>query len=209
MLHQIDHLLYGVRDLQEGIAHIHGLTGVKPVIGGSHPGLGTHNALMGLGNHIYFEIIAPDPEQKVDRIWMDLDQLEKPKLFRWAATTRNVMAVRDKGLARGIDIGTIKSGSRYKPDGSLLEWTLSDPNVNLADGLIPFFIDWGEKGNPASQLPAGCILKSFKATHPQPQKVDSLLNILGLQLEINQGPEVLLTAEIMTPKGLIHLSGSG
>lgn len=206
MLHQIDHLLYGVRDLQEGIDYIHELTGVKPVIGGSHPGLGTHNALMGLGNNIYFEIIAPDPHQEVERTWMDLDQLENPKLFRWAATTQNVMAVRDKGLAGGIDIGAVKSGSRYKPDGSQLEWTLSDPNMNLAHGLIPFFIDWGEKGNPTPQLPTGCILISFKAAHPQPQKVDRLLNILGLQMEVDQGPDVLLTAEIMTPKGLIHLS---
>lgn len=206
MLHQIDHLLYGVRNLQEGMDYIHKLTGVKPVIGGSHPGLGTHNALMGLGNNIYFEIIAPDPEQEVERTWMDLNQLEKPKLFRWAATTQDVTAVKKKGLVGGIDIGAVKSGSRYKPDGSLLEWTLSDPNVNLADGLIPFFIDWGEKGNPTPQLPAGCTLQSFKAIHPQPQKVDRLLNALGLQLEVDQGPEILLTAEIMTPKGRIHLS---
>ena len=206
MLHQIDHLLYGVRNLQEGIAYIHELTGVKPVVGGSHPGLGTHNALMGLGNNIYFEIIAPDPQQKVDRVWMDLDQLEKPKLFRWAATTRDVMAVRNKGLSNGIDIGAVKSGSRYNPDGSLLEWILSDPNVNLGDGLIPFFIDWGEKSNPTPELPTGCKLKSFSASHPHPDKINRSLLTLGLELEVQQGPDFILTAEIETPKGYKVLS---
>ncbi|GAB5527448.1 MAG: VOC family protein [Roseivirga sp.] len=206
MLYQIDHLLYGVRNLQEGMAYIHELTGVKPVIGGSHPGLGTHNALMGLGNNIYFEIIAPDPQQKVERVWMDLDQLEKPKLFRWAATTRDIMAVRNKGLSNGIDIGAVKSGSRYKPDGSLLEWTLSDPNVNLGDGLIPFFIDWGERGNPTSELPTGCALKSFSATHLHPDNINQSLDALGLELEVQQGPDSILIAEIETPKGYKVLS---
>ncbi len=206
MLHQIDHLLYGVPDLEEGIAYIHELTGVKAVIGGSHPGLGTHNALMGLGNNIYFEIIAPDPQQEVERTWMDLDQLEKPKLFRWAATTRDVPAVRDKGLAGGIDIGSIKSGSRYKPDGSLLKWTLSDPNVNMGNGLIPFFIDWGEKGNPTPELPTDCTLKSFSATHPYPDKITPSLLALGLELEVRQGADPMLSAEIITPNGVIVLT---
>lgn len=206
MLHQIDHLLYGTPNLEEGIAYIHELTGVKPIIGGSHPGLGTHNALMGLGNNTYFEIIAPDPQQTVDRVWMALDQLKGPKLFRWAAASCDVPAIRDQGLRKGVNIGHVKSGSRYKPDGALLEWTLSDPNVNLGQGLVPFFIDWGQKGNPTPLLPTGCLLKSLKAEHPDSERITRTLNTLGLQLEINQGPEALLKAEIMTPKGLIHLS---
>lgn len=206
MLHQIDHLLYGTKDLNEGIAYIHELTGIKPVIGGSHPGLGTHNALMGLGNNIYLEIIAPDPNQNVEHIWMDLDQLKKPKLFRWAATTGDAHQVRNQGLKTGIDIGEVKSGSRYKPDGSLLEWTLSDPNVNLGNGLIPFFIDWGEKGNPTSELPGGCTLESFRAIHPNPDKVKSTLTDLGLNLDLQKGQQVQLIAQLSTPNGRITLS---
>lgn len=206
MLHQIDHLLYGTKDLNQGIAYIFQLTGVKPVIGGSHPGLGTHNALMGLGNDIYLEIIAPDPKQEVERIWMDLDQLERPKLFRWAATTGDAQQVRNQGLSADIDIGNVRSGSRYKSDGNLLEWTLSDPNVNLGDGLIPFFIDWGVKGNPTPELPAGCTLKSLKATHPKPQQISKTLTALGLNLDLQPGSEVQLIAELLTPNGPVTIS---
>ncbi|MCE7995108.1 MAG: VOC family protein [Roseivirga sp.] len=206
MLHKIDHLLYSTKDLSEGIDHIHRLTGVKPVIGGSHPGLGTHNALLGLDHNIYLEIIAPDPNQDVDRVWMDLDQLENPKLFRWAASSTDVKAVRDQGLKAGFDIGEVKSGSRYKPDGSLLEWTLSDPNVNLGDGLVPFFIDWGAKGNPTPGLPTGCRLEAFEAVHPEPEKIKSMLTTLGLDLETKTGISAQLIAKLQTPKGLVVLS---
>lgn len=61
---QLDHLVYGVSSLDEGMVHFHNLTGIKPVIGGRHEGLGTHNAIFSLGDDTYFEIIAADPTQK-------------------------------------------------------------------------------------------------------------------------------------------------
>lgn len=39
----VDHLLLGTRDLDAGIDWVAQRTGVTAVIGGSHPGRGTHN----------------------------------------------------------------------------------------------------------------------------------------------------------------------
>ena len=205
MLHQIDHLLYGTSNLEAGIQYIHDLTGVKPILGGSHPGLGTHNALLGLGDSVYLEIIAPDLKQKVDHIWMNLDKLEKPRLFRWAAATNDTEQMKSLALDAGIDIGEIKSGSRYKPDGTLLEWTLSDPNVDTADGLIPFFIDWGLKGNPSPDLPQGCKLTRFEARHPRHTEIMKKLKCLQLDLPVVKADQAQLVAVIDTPNGDVIL----
>ena len=40
---EIDHIVIGARTLEEGARYVEETLGVKPVKGGVHPGVGTHN----------------------------------------------------------------------------------------------------------------------------------------------------------------------
>ena len=89
----VDHLLLGARDLDEGIAWLEARTGVKAQPGGSHPGVGTRNALVSLGGRQYLEIIAPDPAQSAFNFNIDLRALR-------GAAPRDVGGL-DAGRRRG------------------------------------------------------------------------------------------------------------
>ena len=59
----LDHLMWGARDLDAGVAFLEAKTGVTAVFGGVHPKRGTRNALLSLGKAQYFEILALDSAQ--------------------------------------------------------------------------------------------------------------------------------------------------
>ena len=93
----LDHILLGSNDLNAGIAFVEGRTGVRAAIGGVHPGRGTRNALLSLGERRYLEIIAPDPAQdKVPDfaapLLQKLKSLSTPRLVGWADHPGNIEA---------------------------------------------------------------------------------------------------------------------
>ncbi len=61
--YRIDHFLWATPDLEAGVRRFQDLSGVAPVMGGSHMGQRTRNYLVSLGRGCYLEIIGPDLEQ--------------------------------------------------------------------------------------------------------------------------------------------------
>src|SRR5262245_62222556 len=82
----MDHLVFAVPDLVQGIERMQRLTGVRAQLGGQHPGRGTHNALLSLGGRQYLEIIAIDPRQGEPQglLFPELGALRAPRLFACA-----------------------------------------------------------------------------------------------------------------------------
>ena len=203
----IDHLIYAAPTLEGGMDKIEALLGVRPVYGGQHPGRGTHNALLRLEPAIYLEVIAPDPAQpNVPRpLWIAADTVMEPRLIYWAVKSDNLEALVERACSNGLELGELSSGSRTRPDGQLLRWRLTDPRANPADGIIPFFIDWLDTPHPARGLPDGGALLSLEAQHPQAEKVQAQLQMLGLELNVHYNPEPALFARIRTSNGEILL----
>jgi hypothetical protein len=206
----VDHLLLGVSDLDRGIAEIERQTGVKAVIGGSHPGVGTRNALISLGARQYLEIIAPDPTQMAYNFHIDVRTLSEPRLIAWAALTIDINATANRAREAGHQIFGPRGGSRARPDGKTLKWkTLGVLNKLGLQGVepIPFFIDWtADSVHPSQDSPKGCELQTLTIQHPDPERVIATLKGIGIEAGVKQGENVRLTATLHTPKGKVELT---
>src|ERR1700686_4833333 len=118
----LDHILLGAASLEVGIAFVEHFTGVSAALGGVHPGRGTWNALLSVGNRRYLEIIAPDPEQSAvnNPLVSSLRSIHEPRLVGWAAHPGKLTDFAQKLRAAGIPIEGPTTGSRKRPDGQLL-----------------------------------------------------------------------------------------
>jgi glyoxalase-like protein len=207
----LDHILLGSNDLNAGINFVEERTGVRAAIGGVHPGRGTRNALLSLGERQYLEIIAPDPGQdKVPDfaapLLQKLKSLSTPRLVDWAEHLGNLEALAAKLKTAGIIFNGPRDGSRARPDGHLLKWR----TLNLADdrnGILPFFIEWDPNSvHPSVDAPQGCTLERFSIADPDPIALAKGCAPLGLDVPIDRGEKTELRARIRSAKGLMVLT---
>ena len=203
----VDHIVYGVEDLQAGIDELAVRLGVRAAHGGKHVGRGTHNALLGLGGHSYLEIIARDPDQPqaVGPVAFALDRISLPRLVGWAIRVTDIDARARQAVRRGYNPGPVEAMSRLRADGTLLEWRLTPhiPDPSLL--VLPFLIDWGRSEHPSQTSPAGVTLVQLRAAHPNPAAVQPLLTAMDIDLPVDQRPEAALVATLDAPKGRIML----
>jgi hypothetical protein len=203
----LDHILLGCDDLGRGIAYVEERTGVRAKFGGVHPGAGTQNALLSLGPNRYLEIIAPDPKQPASADARDLKSLDdEPVLVGWAAHPGDIAALAARLKQQNIAMEGPMPGSRKRPDGRTLNWTV----LRLKDEptqLLPFFIEWGKDSiHPSVDSPQGCRLLRFEAFTPDPAALSSTLKNLHLDLSLIQSKKMCLLAVIDGPKGTLQVT---
>ena len=207
VLPQVDHLIYATADLAAGVDRVERLLGVRATPGGQHPGQGTRNALIALGQACYLEIIGPDPDQPVPPVsrWFGIDNLRASRIVTWAAHGTNLERLVADAKALGVDPGGVSEGGRRRADGVALRWTVTSPRAMLGDGLVPFFIDWGSSPHPSTTAATGATLVDLRAEHPDAARVQEMMHAIGVELPVTRGSSPALIATIEGPKGRVTL----
>jgi hypothetical protein len=206
VLARVDHLVYATRDVDHTVDDLERILGIRAVSGGRHPGRGTRNALIALGGSCYLEIVGPDsqaPPTTAGPWW--LRDLTTPRIVAWSAKGKDLERLHADALRKGVPLGEVLSGNRQRPDGVVLTWRFTDPRTPVADGIVPFFIDWGETPHPALTSAPGGSLIAFRAEHPDVRRVGRMLQRLGIDLHVTYGKRAALIATIEGPRGRLEL----
>ncbi len=206
---RLDHFIYAGRDLDALIVAFAGLTGVTPARGGRHPGLGTRNALASLGDDVYFELLATDPEQKASlagTLGGRIEALPAPRLLAYMLRSDD-LEDQQRVLERcGIE-SDLFDASRNTPDGGTLRWRLLVPRDNAFGDFVPKFIDWLDTVHPATTSVRGCNFESFEMGHPESTALNSLLAELGAGVVAERASQPCLRVRMQTPRGRVSFVG--
>ncbi|MCU6499170.1 VOC family protein [Rugamonas sp. A1-17] len=205
---RIDHITVTAPTLAAGAAFVVKTLGATPQPGGEHPRMGTHNLLLRLGDALFLEIIAPNPNAPSPGRprWFALDQLAPdapPSLSTWVARTGDIRAT---AAASSEDLGLVEPMSRGQRN-----WLITIPaDGSIAlDGAAPALIEWDDHPHPATGLRnQGLSLARLDIFHPDPRRAAALLASIGLEgaVACQQGDRPQLVAHINTPQGIKELS---
>ncbi|MEP3245030.1 MAG: VOC family protein [Sneathiella sp.] len=207
---KLDHLTIIAPSLDEGINHVHTCLGIEPGNEAVHTNMGTHNRRLRLGDDLYLEIVAIDPDAPAPGRprWLALDfqkQLQKD----WEARKRL-----KSWVARTEDIGQAISG--YESLLGAKTWlenafhfsVLPDGSLPL-DGALPCVIDRGGNPPPSTRFEdQGFRLQDFVLDHPEPTKIIRHFNTLKISGHptVRESPDFRLSALIKTPDGIKTLT---
>nr|WP_252731257.1 VOC family protein [Lentibacter algarum] len=196
-----DHLVIGAERLEDGVAWAQERLGVPLEGGGNHARYGTHNALLGLENGAYLEVIAVDPDAEAEHLprWFGLDGFESgPRLLTWVCSTQNLSGALPR-LPEGFSgIAELSRGD--------LHWKMAEAQTGVLpfDQCFPGIIDWGTTPHPATRLKtSGIVLERLELQHPEAGKLRSILADLltddRVHLSAQERPH--LSATLRRPDG--------
>ncbi len=197
---KLDHIAIAAETLEAGRAHVEQTLGVPLQPGGQHARYGTHNALLGLQDGLYLEVITTDPDAPAPDTprWFDLDRFSgPPRLANWICAVEDLEAAL-RQLPEAGEIVTLERGD--------LRWRMAVPadGVLSFDNLFPALIEWQAGGHPSERLqPSGCRLTRLTLRHPQARALHQILapwlTAPVVTFEMADTPGML--AEFDTPSG--------
>jgi hypothetical protein len=185
---ELDHVLLAVADLAaaaEGIEARHGLASIE---GGRHPGWGTANRIVPLGE-AYLELVAVVDEAEAAQSafgrWVAAAPRSLPRLLGWSVRTTEL-----DDVAGRLDL-TVAAGSRTDRSGQHVRWRLAGIEQAAAEPSLPFFIEWGHgtplPGRSPVTHPAGTVQIATLRLDGDADRLAAWLGAHRLPITVRQG----------------------
>lgn len=210
---KLDHITVIAPTLGEGVAHVRDCLDLDVPFGTRHAYMGTHNHRLQLGDGIYLEIVALDPDGVTPGRprWFGLDDREKVRadwedgrrLRGWVASASaigSVLATRRAIFGDGVPL---------PPADPAFEFSIPSDGALPLDGAAPSLIDHRCDPTLMAEIPdLGARLLSLSLEHPDPAAIETLYRTLGIDRppSVVRGPVTRYRARIETPGGVKELT---
>ncbi|MGH2635313.1 MAG: VOC family protein [Actinomycetota bacterium] len=136
---RIDHVAFAVGDLEEAAGRFRREYGLDSTPGGRHPGWGTANRIVPLGE-AYLELVAAVDEGAASRSVFGRAVLERAAAGGgWAAICVAPDDLDSVASRLGLEV---VEGRRERPDGSRVRWRSAGVEDERRAPWMPFFIAW-------------------------------------------------------------------
>ena len=181
-----DHLVITSHKLSAGMDYTRRMFGVDIPLGGQHHFMGTHNAVMAVGEGIYLEVIAIDPSLTVPSHprWFGLgnvafeDRLkDQPLLTHYVLRTPDINATL-AGLPAGLreKLGPVHAASRGD-----LSWkiTIHESGLPPEGGCLPALIEWNGTPPQYGMARPGPEFDRLHLCHQNPEHLSQMLVDMG------------------------------
>ena len=143
-----------------------------------------------------------------------VDDLDEPALVAWCVRpSRPLTEIVSDARAAGIELGDVAAMSRRRPDGVLLQWQLTYPQLDGPfGGALPFMIDWADSAHPTDTLPAAvrsraarCVASEAAAAASRTRHHRHSIR-RPVRVAVHDGKRAELRALIATPRGEVTLT---
>ena len=198
---ELDHLAVSGESLEAAVAHVEDALGVAMGAGGQHAHFGTHNRLLGLGDGLYLEAIAVDPDvaSLPYKRWFDLDRLSgAPRLGNWICRSDKLVTDVAGMAGVGLDVGQPVALTRGD-----LRWRMavSESGELPFDDMFPGADAVGCCCDARALLaPSGCRLLRLEVAHPEAYRLRQVVGLADTRVVFVEGAAEL-RAQFETPHG--------
>ena len=206
---KLDHITVIAPTLAEGVSHVRDCLDIAVPFGTRHHYMGTHNHRLQLGDGVYLEIVAADPDGVAPgrARWFGLDNREKVR-SDWNEGRRL------RGWVAGTEALGVVLSTHHAVFGDEVPLPAADPVFAFSipldgslplDGAAPSLIDHRGAPTSRSEIPdLGARLRSLTLECPDPERIGRLYRELAVDRppQIVRGPLVRYRAQIETPNGL-------
>jgi len=211
---QIDHVIWAVPDLDQGVELFREMSGVTPTTGGVHPGRGTRNSLVSAGENTYLEIIAPDPgqmpldpeETPVQAFAYQISTMKAPEVDMFAFSAPDLEAVAELARDLGLEVVGPSPGQRMTPDGDLIRWSHVDFIGHDFGQFLPFALNWMDSPHPSTTSPKGALIEGITVHHPRATELQNLYEGLGIPAKVVEAEKPRIVVHMRSDLGTFELT---